>query len=450
MAHSSDPQVCVVIPTYNRAELLRRQLTELTRQRLAPERFEVVVADDGSSDHTAEVVRSFSGRLRIGYHFQEDLGFRAAAARNGGARMATAPLLVFLDTGVLIGPDFLAEHLAEHRQDGQEHGPAAGRGGRLVLGYTYGYNPYQPFPGLAEALAASEPEDVVRAHGHEPGFQDLRARELAGFGEDLDLGRLAAPWMAVWALNMSLPTDAFHSVGGFDEDYRSWGGEDLEFGYRVHRHGMPITLSRRAWAVESPHERDLDANRASNCANAWRLWERHPEPVMELYGAMYSRNHYDPPLEYEYRRLLEWTEKARGTDVREEVAALVAEPLPDGRRPARVVVVGAGGAHPGLPGGPSYTLVDFDERLLADVPAADGTATVHAVGLRTVLESGSADLVVLTSRLRGLWERWSGDLLAEAGRLGGTVRVAFDGDAENTGNTGNTAGAAAAVDGGRP
>ncbi|WP_166021570.1 glycosyltransferase [Streptomyces chilikensis] len=419
MTHLPDPQVCVVIPTYNRAELLRRQLEGLTRQSLAPERFEVVVADDGSADHTAEVVASFSGKLRIGFHTQEDLGFRAAAVRNGGARLATAPLLVFLDTGALFGPDFLAEHIAAHagpRPDGT-------RGGRLVLGYAYGYNPYRPFPGLAEILAQSDPEDVVRSHGGQKEFQDLRHAELDRVG--FDLGRLAAPWMHVWALNMSLPTADFEAVGGFDEDFRSWGGEDLEFGFRVHGHGLPLVLSRRAWVLESPHERDLDGNRASNCANSWLLWEKHPEPVMELYGAMYSRNHYDPPLEHEYGRLLEWQERAAGLDVRAEAERLAAEPLPDGRAASRVVVLGAGGRPPRLPDGVSCTLVDFDRRALDALPAAGGVTAVHAVGLRTVLAAGSADLVVITSRLRGLWERWSGDLLDEARRIGATVRVAF-------------------------
>ncbi|MFE3515213.1 glycosyltransferase [Streptomyces sp. NPDC059166] len=405
-----------MIPTYNRADLLRQQLQGLVRQRLAPERFEVVVADDGSSDHTAEVVDSFASRLRMVSYKQEDLGFRAAAVRNGGARSACAPLLVFLDTGALVGPDFLEEHLAAHR-----HGGATGR---LVLGYTYGYNPYRPFPGLAEAITGHQPEEVVRKYADHPEFRDLRHDDLEEVG--FDLGRLAAPWMNVWALNMSLPAEDFHAVGGFDEDFRSWGGEDLEFGFRVHRRGMRIVMSQDAWALESPHERDLDGNRSSNCANSWTLWEKHPGPVMELYGAMYSRNHYDPPLEHEYRRLLDWSGQARDIDVSREVAGLVAEPLPGGARPARVVVMGAGGLRDlgAADGIDACTFVDFDERR-QDGAEPDGVGTVHAIGLRTALETDSADLVVITSRLRGLWGRWSGDLLAEAHRIGGEVRIAF-------------------------
>jgi glycosyltransferase involved in cell wall biosynthesis len=76
----------------------------------------VIVGDDGSSDETAEVVRSFGQRLRMCYHFQEDLGFRAGAARNAGARLASAPVLAFLDTGSLASADFVRAHCEAHRR----------------------------------------------------------------------------------------------------------------------------------------------------------------------------------------------------------------------------------------------------------------------------------------------------------------------------------------------
>ncbi|WP_408666841.1 glycosyltransferase, partial [Jatrophihabitans sp.] len=49
----------VVIPTYNRAELLRRTLDSLIGQDLGRDAFEVLVVDDGSSDGTAELARGY-------------------------------------------------------------------------------------------------------------------------------------------------------------------------------------------------------------------------------------------------------------------------------------------------------------------------------------------------------------------------------------------------------
>src|SRR5688572_30780278 len=125
----------------------------LTAQTVAPSRFDVVVADDGSTDDTRDVTESFRDRLRIRFHTQADRGFRAGAARNGGARLTTAPILVFIDTGVMMGPDFVAAHLAAHAG-----GP---RSGCAVIGYVYGYDPFETCPGLADALHTSSPTEVV-------------------------------------------------------------------------------------------------------------------------------------------------------------------------------------------------------------------------------------------------------------------------------------------------
>lgn len=62
------PLVSVVIPTYNRSALLRRTLESLTLQALPAAQFEVIVADDGSSDDTCSVVslrRSAPGPISL-------------------------------------------------------------------------------------------------------------------------------------------------------------------------------------------------------------------------------------------------------------------------------------------------------------------------------------------------------------------------------------------------
>src|SRR5713226_2419893 len=121
------PRISVIVPSYNRCGLLRQTLESLAGQHFPADDFEVVVADDGSSDGTQAMVASFAGRLRLRYCFQEDQGYRVAAARNAGARLATAPVLAFVDSGTLAGPDFVRGHLA-----------AQAREGRAVLGYCFG------------------------------------------------------------------------------------------------------------------------------------------------------------------------------------------------------------------------------------------------------------------------------------------------------------------------
>lgn len=87
------PAVSVVIPTYNRAHLLRRTLESVLQQTLTD--FEVLVVDDCSSDDPGEVVADCNDpRLR---YLRQAENSGVAAARNRGLREARAPLVAFLD-----------------------------------------------------------------------------------------------------------------------------------------------------------------------------------------------------------------------------------------------------------------------------------------------------------------------------------------------------------------
>lgn len=88
--------------------------------------------------------------------------------------------------------------------------------------------------------------------------------------------------------------------------------------------------------------------------------------------------------------------------------------LPPG---TRVAVFGCGGVLPA--GFPSAELFDYDETLLQRLPA---DPTHHAIGIRTVLPDDAVDVVLVTSRLTPLWRRWRTHILAEAHRIGRSVR----------------------------
>lgn len=98
---SENPRVSVVIATYNRARLLPETLDSVFAQRM--DNFEVIVIDDGSTDDTPEVVRSYGERIR--FYRQENRG--AAAARNFGVRQARAPWIAVQDSDDLSAPDHL-------------------------------------------------------------------------------------------------------------------------------------------------------------------------------------------------------------------------------------------------------------------------------------------------------------------------------------------------------
>ena len=96
MSLSQQPLVSVVIPTYNRADLILRAIASVCSQ--SYQNFEIIVVDDNSQDNTAEVVRELAERdSRISYYpHSNNLG--GSAARNTGIKKTTGKYIAFLDS----------------------------------------------------------------------------------------------------------------------------------------------------------------------------------------------------------------------------------------------------------------------------------------------------------------------------------------------------------------
>jgi glycosyltransferase involved in cell wall biosynthesis len=120
--------VSVVVPTRNRHRLLEGTLASLARQTLAPDRFEVLVVDNGSTDGTAETVTRWerSGALRCRRVVEPALG--ANRARNRGFAEACAEIVAFTDDDVRPEPSWLEALVAAFAD-----GPFGAVGGRVEL-----------------------------------------------------------------------------------------------------------------------------------------------------------------------------------------------------------------------------------------------------------------------------------------------------------------------------
>jgi len=92
-------QISVIIPAWNRAERLVRALDSVFAQDLAPH--EIIVVDDGSTDHTRELVARRFGGVR--YLYQQNRG--VSSARNAGIRAATGDWIALLDSDDRWHPD---------------------------------------------------------------------------------------------------------------------------------------------------------------------------------------------------------------------------------------------------------------------------------------------------------------------------------------------------------
>jgi len=103
---ATGPEVSIVVPTFNRRDLLQRQIGAIRRQSSSV-RWELVVVDNGSTDGTAAWVQALVDQdSRIRYVSATDES-GAAYARNVGAHAARAPLLAFADDDDVVGEGWL-------------------------------------------------------------------------------------------------------------------------------------------------------------------------------------------------------------------------------------------------------------------------------------------------------------------------------------------------------
>jgi glycosyltransferase involved in cell wall biosynthesis len=262
----------VIIPTYNRMELLRYTMDALTRQSMPADRFEVLVVDDGSSDSTASMVDGYRDRLDLRYFFQPDEGWRVAAARNIGIRHARADRCVFIDAGVLPHSGCLAAHLTSLDS---VPAPAA------VCGYVYCLNADNAdAERMRTDIDVADVDTTIEKLAAEGRWLDPREGFYRKFTDELD--HLPAPWIVYWTCNVSAHTGQLRSVGLFDEAFRGWGGEDVELAYRLHRAGTRFLLNRAASAIHYPHAKSIAENAAAAADNFRYLARKHNTPLSTL------------------------------------------------------------------------------------------------------------------------------------------------------------------------
>jgi glycosyltransferase involved in cell wall biosynthesis len=95
----------IVIPSFNRAHIINRAIQGILEQTFQD--FEILIVDDGSTDNTKGIIEEYSTDARINYHFQNNAG--VSAARNTGAKLATAAFLIFLDSDDTVEKSWLRD-----------------------------------------------------------------------------------------------------------------------------------------------------------------------------------------------------------------------------------------------------------------------------------------------------------------------------------------------------
>lgn len=217
--------ISVVVTTYNRPDALRAVLAGLAAQH--DRDFEVLVADDGSRDDTRALVESIArtAPVALRHVWQEDDGFRAAAARNRATAQACGDYIVYLDGDCVPRPSFIARHraLSERRW--------MVAGNRVLL---------------TDSFTRSVLQQQTPIHT----WTDAQWRDARRRGDinrtlplaHLPLGLLrklaARRWQRVRTCNLGVWRSDLVAVNGFDESFQGWGYEDSDLAVRLINAGV--------------------------------------------------------------------------------------------------------------------------------------------------------------------------------------------------------------------
>ena len=109
-------KISVIIPTFNRNNLLKKSLKSLSEQSLNHNEYEVIICDDGSYESAVTIVKEFENKLNIKYCYHSNKGYRVALARNEGIYLAKGEICAFIDYGMIVIPEFLENHLKLHKK----------------------------------------------------------------------------------------------------------------------------------------------------------------------------------------------------------------------------------------------------------------------------------------------------------------------------------------------
>lgn len=205
----------LIITTYERPDALQLVLASVLAQSVLPG--EVLVADDGSSAATAQVVERvaplFRQRNVVLHHvWHPDEGFRAAAIRNRALATASGAYILLIDGDCVLHPDFVRSHLAFSRPH------QFAQGTRVLLDQAR----------TRRALANGD----TRFGLFEQGLGNrLNACSLGALSRFVPTP--TDPLAGVRSCNMGFWRDDAIVVNGFDERYVGWGREDSDFVARL-------------------------------------------------------------------------------------------------------------------------------------------------------------------------------------------------------------------------
>lgn len=252
--------ISILLATYNWPQALKLCLESLALQ--TDNNFEIIIADDGSTENTKAAIESFKEihPAHITHLWQEDQGFRKTKILNQAIAASHGDYLLFLDGDCIVQPDFVERH----RQLSQK--------GYLVTGSRVLLNealtkelllwPQWNYQKFCNNLL------MKRLSGAINKYWPLKIK--IGNGSWRDYKKFV--WRRIKGCNLACWKADAEAIGGFDETMTGWGHEDADFVFRLQRHG--IKRKSGSWSTEVFHLFHKIHDQSNAAENARRVREK--------------------------------------------------------------------------------------------------------------------------------------------------------------------------------
>jgi GT2 family glycosyltransferase len=279
------PSISVIVTLYQREGALELCLAALAMQE--PQPLEVIVVEDGGpwmifpgifeKMNKLDVKRLAWLREGISYVWHPHDGFGLAKCRNQGARLAKGTGLVFIDCDIMLRPGALAAY-----------GEMLDKNPKRAIGGYYKYLPPMDF--VTEDVENHWDDIWEMRLPHEKMEQPylpigLDVREAVGQGyffEDEDK-TFAVPFSLLGG-NLMIPREIFDKTNGWNEEFRTYGGEDAEMSLQIADLGYEFSYSVRAGGAHIAHPRHAEAVSGSLAAIEYMKqhyphWYKEGKPI---------------------------------------------------------------------------------------------------------------------------------------------------------------------------
>lgn len=218
--------ITIIIPTYNRKDILRKCLKAIYMQTYPRSNFEIIVIDDGSTDGTEKAVKEIitNSPVVLRYFKQDNKG--PAAARNVGIKNALSDKVLFIGDDIIATETLIEEHMKWHTSNPDNN--------IAILGFVT-WSPEIKVTPFMYWLENGGPQFSYYKYQH--------SKEVS--------------WKDFFTCNISLKKRFLIENGLFNEGFKYAAYEDSELGYRLNKKGLKLIFNKSAAAYHY-HYTSLD------------------------------------------------------------------------------------------------------------------------------------------------------------------------------------------------